>query len=174
VSNVPGPNPVEPTFKPRSAREIAAETAFIQKAAQGLLALHKKDGKQPSDNDEDMIALSVIADMDVMPAKAAAIGALTGLVPGDALYLMWQRARNALQLLGTVAMMRLADKMDNSRAPGDTRVLLKIVEWAGLPTPSEAPVTDSDRLDQMTQTDARKLSEDDLNQRLAAALKKGN
>ncbi len=51
-------------------------------------------------------------------------------------------------------------------------MLLKIVEWAGLPTPQEAPKSDEERLGQMTQADVVKLSDDDLHEKLMAQLKK--
>lgn len=144
----------------------------MQKAAQQLVKMHERDGRLPDGlTEEDVQEIEVVASMDVLPAKAAAMGAMTGLVHGEALYVMWARARNALQLLGMVALMRLADKMDNSRAPGDTRVLLKVVEWAGLPTPQEAPSSDKERLSKMTQADAAKLSDGDLHLKLMKALR---
>ena len=163
----------EPTFKPDSVSKTAGELTFIQKAAAGIVKMHKRDGKAPEGmTDADLNDIAVIADMDILPAKTAAMGALTGIVPGEAIYVMWARARNALHILGTVALMRLADKMDDRGAPGDARVLLKIVEWAGLPTPQEAPRDDVDRLSKMTQADVGNLSDADLSQRLLAALKK--
>jgi hypothetical protein len=170
--NKPGPNPNEPTFEEKSPAQMAADTLFVQKAAFHLLALKDRDGKLGDMTDDDVAAIEAVSEMDVMPAKAAAMGALTGLVPSEALYLMWARSRNALQLLGTVGLMRLADKMDNARAPGDTRVLLKIVEWAGLPTPQEAPQDDADRLGKMTQADIGQLSDADLHAKLMAQLKR--
>lgn len=171
--NLPGPNPDQPSFIPASPAKIAGDVTFLQKAAAQIVAMHARDGRLPEGIDEDQMAeIEVVANMDVLPAKAAAMGALTGLIQGEALYVMWSRARNALQLLGMVALMRLADKMDNSRAPGDTRVLLKIVEWAGLPTPQEAPKTDADRLDSMTQADAAKLTDKDLHGKLMDALRR--
>lgn len=172
--NSPGPNPSEPKYEKASPAKIAGDVTFMQKAASQIMKMHEKDGRLPEGmSNDDVAAIEVVANMDVLPAKAAAMGAMTGLVHGEALYVMWSRARNALQLLGMVALMRLADKMDNSRAPGDTRVLLKIVEWAGLPTPQEAPKTDEDRLNQMTQADAAKLTDKDLHEKLMGALRKG-
>jgi len=172
--NLPGPNPLEPSYEPKPVEQTAAELVFMQRAATNLVAMHKKDGQLPEGVSEAALAdVAVIADMNVLPAKAAAMAALTGLVQPEALYLMWARARNALQLLGTVALMRLADKMDNSRSPGDTRVLLKIVQWAGLPTPQEGPQSDQGRLEQMSQADVGKLSDSDLHDKLLEALKKG-
>lgn len=175
MSNLPGPNPEEPKYDGRvSPAKVAGDVAFLQKAASQIVKMHERDGKLPEGMTEsELHEIEVVAQMDVLPAKAAAMGAMTGLIQGEALYVMWSRARNALQLLGMVALMRLADKMDNSRAPGDTRVLLKIVEWAGLPTPQEAPKSDSERLDQMTQADAAKLTDQDLHEKLMAALRKG-
>jgi len=163
----------DPEYKPADARDTAKSLVFIQRAATSLVKAHARDGKTPLGvTDEQMQDIALIADMDVLPAKTAAMGALTGLVPGEALYVMWARARNALQLLGAVALMRLADKMDNRNAPGDTKVLLKIVEWAGLPTPQEAPKTDADRLGKMTQADVGALTDDELHQKLMSALKR--
>ena len=174
TADKPGPKPGQPSFKPRSPAQIAGDTVFMQKAASSLLAMTKRDGKLPDGiTDEDVKEIEAVAAMDALPAKAAAMGAMTGLVHGEALYVMWARARNALQLLGVMALMRLAEKIDNSRAPGDTRVLLKIVEWAGLPTPTEAPTDDADRLDKMTKADVAKLTDGDLHAKLMKALKKG-
>jgi hypothetical protein len=164
----------EPTYNPASVKKTAQDIVFIQKAAAGLLKAHAKDGKLPEGMDEEtMNDIAVIADMEVLPAKTAAMGALTGIVPGEALYVMWARARNALQLLGTIALMRLADKMDDATAPGETKVLLKVVEWAGLPTPQMEPTTDADRLGKMTQADIGNMTDEDPHAKLMAALKKG-
>lgn len=164
----------DPTYTPPDPKRVAGDLVFMQRAAQTLVKLHDRDGKLPDGlTADDVRDIEVVANMDVLSAKAAAMGALTGYVPSEALYVMWARARNALQLLGVVALMRLADKMDNSRAPGDTRVLLKIVEWAGLPTPQEAPKSDAERLDQMAIADVGALSDADLREKLMAQLKKG-
>lgn len=164
----------DPTYERPNPKKVAGDLVFMQRAAQMIVKLHDKDGKLPEGvTDDDVRDIEVVAEMDVLPAKAAAMGALTGVVPSEALYVMWARARNALQLLGVVALMRLADKMDNARAPGDTRVLLKVVEWAGLPTPGEAPMSDAERLDQMAIADVGGLSDADLREKLMTQLKKG-
>jgi hypothetical protein len=164
-----------PSYQPRSPAALASDVTFIQTAANKLLDMHRQDGRLPEGIGEaEVKEIEAVAQLDIMPAKAAAMGAMTGLVHGEALYVLWAKARNAVQMLGAVALMRLADKMDNARAPGDTRVLLKMVEWAGLPTPTEAPTSDPERLEQMTKADVTKLTDDDLQQKLMTALKKGS
>jgi hypothetical protein len=163
----------EPTYEPQSPAAIAAQVKMVQGAAKAMVALHKRDGKVPEGYDEtDMKALTALADQDVMSAKTAAMGTMAGLVAPEALYLMYAKARNALHMLGNIALMRLADKMDDRRAPGSEKVLIKMVEWAGLPSPNEAPVGDAERFDQMQQAEVGQMSDADLQKNLMDRLRK--
>ncbi len=169
------PKGPKPGFTPRSPAQLGGDVMFIQRAAASLVKMHEKDGRLPGGmTEEDLTEIEAVAQLDAMPAKAAAMGAMTGLVHGEALYVIWAKARNALHILGAVALMRLADKMDNINAPGSERVLLKMVEWAGLPAPGDQPINDGERLNALTKADVTKMTDSDLHAKLMASLgKKG-
>ena len=119
-----------------------------------------------STDDIDQAALEVATQTlkDLRGTDMAAAALLTNM-PGEAALVLWNRARRALHSLAPVVMMRLAAKMDDSKAPGNTRVLIEIAKGIGLLVPA-APQDETDRETNLQKRDLADMPTAELRRRI--------
>ena len=100
-----------------------------------------------------------------LKATDMAGAALLTELPGEAAFVLWNRARRALHSLAPIVMMRLADKLDDANAPGSERVLIDVAKGIGLLVPGQ-PIDDQERDTAINRKDLADVSTSDLRRRL--------
>jgi hypothetical protein len=147
----------EKTITPyQRSLEIKRATRYLEY----MLKLSDKDGK---DGGADLAAAKkALTDLKATDMAAAA---LVTQMPGEAAFVMWNRARRALHAIAPLVVMRLADKIDSASAPGSERILSEVARGLGLLVPG-APVDEGEREGAITKGDLADLPTDELRRKL--------
>ena len=150
------------TLKPITPYRRSLEVRRAERGLEHLLRLSAKDGKLPDGITPAHIEEGKQALKDMKATDVAAL-MLTSNAPPEVAHVAHNRARRALYALAPVVAMRLADKLDDDRAPGSERILVEVAKGLGLLVPG-APLDQGERREQITERDLADLSEDELNQ----------
>lgn len=150
---------------------LARDVAQTVTALKALLALDDKDGRLPSDlspaeqavlrarMEEARSALISLRAEDVASAM------MVGGVQGEASLVLWNHARRALYSLAPLVVMRLAQKMDDDKAPGNVRILSEVAKGLGLLVPG-AMMTEKQREAEIAKRSLSELTEAELDAKL--------
>lgn len=152
------------THKEVTPYRRSLEVKRAQRALEHLLRLHDKDGKLPEEATPQAIEQ---AKQSLHELKATDVVGLmlTTNAPPEVAHVAHNRARRALYALAPVVAMRLADKLDDARAPGSERILVEVAKGLGLLVPG-APLDEGKRNDQITARDLADLSDAELERML--------
>lgn len=137
-----------PGFRPVSVAELR-ETRRLQV---GLLALAERTtdadlenlGIKPEEVAEMRRSLEA-TDRAIPSARNLVLGTFTGALDATLVLSAYAKAQRAIHALAPLVVLRVAEKIDNDQAPGNTRLLLELLKGLGLLAPAE-PVAPSKRV----------------------------
>lgn len=130
-----------------------------------LVNLHKSGGFNIPD--EVLAEIEKFAAVPIPSAPALAKAAMLGYIDGEGAMVAWHRARRGIYALAPRLVELAANKLENGRSPGDTRLISKMLEGLGLLNPAE-PLTTDQRQKEMTKEKLRGMSNEELQDRLRA------
>lgn len=145
--------------------------AELQNLQRHLNAFVKIDGVDGVVTPELRAELMPFAQMELPSAKRLAQAAMAGAIETEAVLSAWNRARKGLYAMAPRLVELVAAKAENSTAPGDTRVLLALLEGMGL-TQQGLPVSAKQRESQLKRADLRAMPDADLDRLLLTEGKK--
>lgn len=162
-----------PTVAPRDPAQAASFTEELratQRVAGTLLRLidRTETTALPGGN-EVVTALQEFTEAQIPTARALARAALAGAFEQNQIYILWARTRRAFHAAAPAVMDMFLAKMEDEGLPYSERLLVEAMKGMGLLTPSE-PTKTGERENMLTRDDARELTEDELNRRLAEGL----
>jgi len=153
------------TFVHKTEEITADRLKEAQSQMKALVSLHRTGGVEiPA----DVIAeIEKFANMPLPSAPALAKAAMLGYIDGEGAMVAWHRARRGIYALAPRLVELAANKLENGRSPGDSRLIGKMLEGLGLLNPAE-PLSTDQRQKEMTKEKLRGMSEQELQDRLRA------
>jgi len=161
----------DPKYEKPNPKELAGDILFVQNACRAITGAAEAAGVEISP--EEKAEIDAIIALDSLPAKAVAMGALTGLVGPEVIYQSWARTRNAIDFLARHALSIMTECLDGRKISAQQmRICEKLIEWSGIQTAAGPAQSDADKFRQMERGDIAKLTDEELHAKLMKALNK--
>ena len=163
LGGAPGASEGDGDFVEPTPGDLTKELRTTQKTTPALLGLIRLQ----ENPDPDVIqTLEMYEDAHIPRARALARAAFAGAIPAEGIMILWRRAKLAFHAAAPSVMDMYLTKMElGHRCPFSERLLVEAMKGMGILQPT-APVDDEARVKELTSSEVKSMSNDDLMEQL--------